>query len=209
MARHLYWAALGLLALSVTASADLITLTLTPSGTVSGSPGDTIGWGYTIINNSTDFLLVSNSYFCAGAEDPAFTTCAPSLGASTYQDFIASNGTEIAPGATAAQSFDASTNSGVGGYAIDPAAIGGQSDIGSIFVIYNLYTADPFGPNCNSCQDGGDMEISASAEVQVNGPVGAVPEPAAAGLVVAGLLLFGVAMRNRFNGSRSASHSSI
>lgn len=209
MLRTLFVAVLGSVILSATASADLITLTLTPSGTVSGSPGDTVGWGFTIVNSSTDFLLVSNSYYCAGAEDPTFTTCAPSLGASTYQDFIANNATEIAPGDTAMQSFDFGSNSGVGAYFIDSAAIGGQSDLGSIVVTYNLFTADPFSPDCVNCQDGGDMELSAIAEVDVTGGTSPVPEPATAGLVVAGFLLFGVAMRNRFNGSRSASRSSI
>ena len=177
MTRTFSMAAVGLFLIGLTASADTVTLTLTPSGTVSGSPGDTVGWGYSIDNGSSDYLLVSNSYFCAGTEDPTFTTCAPSLGASTYQDFIANNGTEIAPGVTSAQSFDASTNSGVGEYGIDPSATTGQSDIGSIVITYDLFTADPFGPNCNFCQDGGDMELTAAAEVQVTGPSSAVPEP--------------------------------
>jgi hypothetical protein len=207
MLRTLSMAVLGSLILSVTASASLLTFTLIPSGTVSGSPGDTVGWGYSLDNETEDFLVVQNSFFCAGAEDPLLTTCSPSLGASTYQDFIANNFTEIAPHSTGTQSFDASISSGVGEYVIDPAATPGQSDIGTVAIVYDLFTTDFFSPDYDCCQDGGDMEISATAEVQVNGPVGAVPEPATAGLVVAGFLLLGIAFRNRFNGSRAASHS--
>ena len=41
--------------------ADTITLALVPaSGNVSGPPGSTVGWGYTITNNSSDRIQTQN-----------------------------------------------------------------------------------------------------------------------------------------------------
>ena len=211
MIRLFYITAFGLLATCLAAYGDPVTLTLDPvGGTVSGSPGDTVGWGYKLDNNTSDFLLVASSDFCEPGQDPLLTTCSPTLGASTYTDFTSSNFILIAPGSSASAPFDASTLSGVGEYSIDPLVTSG-SDSGSITLVYDLFDANPTGGSANQiCQSAivCDWEVSASAQVDVTG-TSAVPEPAAAGLVVAGLLLFGVAMRNRFNGSRSASHSSI
>lgn len=46
----------GILALAVTAFGDDVTLTLLPSGNLSGPPGSTVGWGYTITNNTANWL---------------------------------------------------------------------------------------------------------------------------------------------------------
>jgi len=171
MTRVFYKAVLVLSLTGLTASADTVTLTLTPSsGTLDGLPGATVGWGYSIDNDTGDNLIVANSYFCAGAEDPAYTTCSPSLGASTYTDFIASNGTLIAPDSVESQPFNAGTQSGVGEYTIDSSALAGQTDTGTIVVLYDLYDAD-------FNQIGGTMELTAAAEVLVAGATSAVPEP--------------------------------
>jgi hypothetical protein len=178
MLRTLYTAVLTLFMMGLTASADPITFTLMPpSGTVSGLPGSTVGWGFTLTNDTSDYLLVANSYFCEPGEDPTLFDCQPALGASTYDDFIASNSTEVTPDSSVAQSFDASSFTGVGEYNIDPLATAGQSDTGTVVVVYDLYSADPFGLNCNFCQIGGDQEVVAAAEVQVTGPISVVPEP--------------------------------
>jgi len=201
MIRTFYIAVFALLVTGITASADP-TFTLTPSGTVSGLPGDTVGWGYSIDNDSIYSLIVTKSDFCEPGQDPLFTTCTQALG--TYSDFIAQNGTLIAPGTTGSQSFDASSSSGVGEYVIDPSATPGQSDVGSIVVEYQLF-------DDNFDQIGGTIELSAAAEVDVTGTgPSPVPEPATEGLVVAGLLLVALAYRRfGFNRSQSASRSSI
>jgi hypothetical protein len=200
MIRASYISVFALLLTGISASADP-TLILTPSGTVSGNPGDTVGWGYSIDNDTVYSLIVTESDFCEPGQDPLFTTCSPTLG--TYTDFIASNGTLISPGTTGSQAFDPS-GTGVGEYVIDPSATPGQSDIGSIVVEYQLF-------DDNFDQIGGTMELSASAEVDVTGTgTSPVPEPATQGLVVAGLLLSAVAYRRfRFNRSQGASRSSI
>jgi hypothetical protein len=188
MARTFYLAILALFVLGLTALADPITLTLTPSsGTVSGLPGDAVGWGYSIDNETTDSLIVANSYFCEPGQDPLFTTCTPALG--TYSDFIANSGTFLSPDGTADQSFDAGSSSGVGEYTINSFATAGEVDTGSIVVLYDLFDSD-------FNQIGGTMELTAPVEVDVAGAVTtATPEPASVGLFAGGLLLLGALCR--------------
>lgn len=141
-----------------------ITLTLTPvSGTVTGLPGSIAGWGYTIANNSTQYMVIVNSYFCEAGQDPLFTTCTQSLGA--FSDFIAVAGTVIPPQNTVARTFNNSSRQGLGGYAIGANAAG-HSDAGSIVVVYDFYTANPF-TDPSATLVGGDIELTASAAVQV------------------------------------------
>lgn len=172
MTRSFGLAAFGLLAWVFPAFATP-SFSVTPSGTVSGQPGDTVGWGYSITNDTADVLLVSNTYFCQSGQDPLLTTCTQQLGA--YNDFAASNTTEVAPSGAANQSFDATTFSGIGDYVISSLATPGQSDVGFLVLVYDLYTCDPL-TDCGATRIGGDVEMSAAAEVDVTGAPG-VPEP--------------------------------
>lgn len=171
-----------------------VTLTLIPiTGTVEGAPGDTVGWGYTITNNSAFFLVLDQSVFCGPGGDPMFNDCSspyngvtqfgPSLG--TYTDYIAPQGIEIAAGGSSMQNFDSTAMTGIGAYMID-AAPAGSVDLGNIFLVYDEYTADPF--------MGGtfvdETESFATAEVIV------APEPSTFGLA-AGCLLALAALRRR------------
>jgi hypothetical protein len=190
MFRNFSLLAIGFLAVSLSASADSVTLSLDPSGgTVSGVPGDTVGWGYTLDNNTGDYLLVSYSAFCEAGEDLLFTGCSPNLGASTYTDFTSSNFILIDPGGSAIASFDPTTLSGVGEYSIDPTITSG-TDSGNIMVVYDLYDADPtVGPANEVCQSAFvcDWEVSAAAEVVVTSGTSTVPEPRLALLLCFGL----------------------
>jgi hypothetical protein len=153
---------LGMAVMGWPASAHV--LTLTPSGTVSGPPGATAGWGYSITNSSSQYMVIVNSYFCESGQDPLFTTCTQSLG--SYSDFIASKATVIAPMSTATVSFNAQASLGLGAYAIRNSVTAGQSDSGSIVVEYDLYTANPF-TDPTAQLVGGDAELTASAVVLV------------------------------------------
>ena len=184
----------GMAAMAWPASAFVFTLTPS-SGSVSGAPGSTAGWGYSITNNSSQYMVIVNSYFCESGQDPLFTTCTQSLGA--YSDFIANKATVIAPMSTATLSFNAQTSQGVGAYAIRSGATAGQSDSGAIVLAYDLYTANPFtGPSAQLV--GGDAELTASAAVQVTSqttPSAPVPVLSDLGLLALALLLIAFATR--------------
>ena len=178
------------------------TLTLTPDFDVHGDPGDTVGWGYTIVNDTGFYLLFDSSNFCGldpnnppFTADPAFADCndpynpptafGPQYG--TYQDYIANNITLIAPNSTSSQSFDAGLMQGVGAYIIDPSAPSPAMDIGAVWVSYMEYNGNPF---LGGTQVSGDIEMFANAQVDV------VPEPATLGLAGGALLLL-AALRRR------------
>ena len=175
-----------------------ITLTLDPSGTVSGAPGATVGWGFTISNDSGFYLLPSNSFFCEAGQDPQLTTCSPNLGASTYTDYITNDVfTDSAPIAPAglSQPFDTVAMTGVGAYMIDPAALGGWQDTGNLVIEYTEWSANPFlGAATQENTTGGELgngvfELSAAATINVAAP-STVPEPSTIWMLPTMLLAF-------------------
>ena len=162
-------------------------LTLTPAGgAVTGSPGQMVGFGFTIVNDTSYYLFFDNSYFCDPGQDPGSTTCTESLG--TYEDFIANDGTVVAPMASLSEAYNPATTMGFGAYNISPTAHVGAIDSGTLVGTYMEYDGDPYN---GGTQASGDMEISAPASVTV---VAAVPEPSSGiFMAVAGLgaLLYG------------------
>jgi hypothetical protein len=162
-------------------------LTLTPSsGFIEGGPSQTVGWGYTLTNDTGFYLLIDASYFCQPGEDPNFTTCTQTLG--TYTDFIAANFTIVSPHSTTSQAFDANFVTGIGSYTIDPNAPLYSFDIGSVVTTYQEYLGNPI---LGGTQQSGDIELSAAATLE------AVPEPATFTLAGGALLLFGVLKSKR------------
>jgi len=150
-------------------AAPVNVLTLAPSsGTVTGAAGAVTGWGYSITNNTSQYMVIANSYFCAAGQDPLYTTCTQAIG--TYSDFIATNATVIPPLSTVTKAFSAQPAQGAGSYTVAANAAAGKSDTGSLVVIYDLYTANPF-TTLSAVQVGGDVELTATAAVQVPAPV--------------------------------------
>ncbi len=183
MIRNLMGAILGVLLIIAAAKADPITLTLLPAGgAVSGAPGDTVGWGFSLTNGSDNYLIVANSYFCQAGEDPFFGACTQTLG--TYMDFIAWNGVMLAPGDSRVEAYDGTIMAGVGAYTIDNAATPGSVDAGAISVVYNLFEGDPF---VDGIPVDGDFEIFNTASVTVEDRLNPVPEPATVLLILAPL----------------------
>ena len=84
-------------------------LTLTPSGSVSGLPGSTVGWGFSLVN-TTNFLVVTSANFCLNPlNPPACTTASPSVG--VFHDFISTQPNAVIVGpapesTTVAQTFN-------------------------------------------------------------------------------------------------------
>ncbi len=173
--------ALGLIfAVSLSASPSF---TLTPSGDISGLPGSTVGWGFTIQNDS-GYIEITNSYYCA---DPfQYPVCDPSE-VGTYSDFISTDNDIIVgpPGATddpstVSQDFDPGLLTGVGSFAIDPGATVG--DQGEIVLIYTLTDVDP-SDSPTSITTG--LVLSAAASVTVT--ASSVPEPGTVMLMLGAL----------------------
>jgi hypothetical protein len=173
-------------------------LTLMPiTGAISGAPGDTIGWGFTI-SNDTDYLTVTSAQFCL---DPVVTPACtpPTIG--TFTDFISQFNFVVvgpAPESTmVSQSFDATAHTGIGSFTIDTGASAGSTNIGEIVLTYDLFSRSPNDPDFNPDTDTIETNqfLTANASVTV-----LAPEPATwllLGSTLAGLGVVRVRRRKR------------
>ncbi len=120
------------LAAAVVCAADpTFTFSTVPlSGDISGAPGQTIGWGYSITNNdSSDYLVLTN------------------LDAGTFLNGSASGLFDfpiLAPGETVTESFDAGLQ-GLYELTWDPGAPDGFENSGEFTVTADWYDGDPLG----------------------------------------------------------------
>jgi hypothetical protein len=159
-------------------------LTLDPAGgALSGFPGQTVGWGYTLVND-TDYLVVTSADYVTATPVGAFT------------DFISGfNFIVVGPppeSTVVSQSFDLLAQTGIGSYLIDPAAPIGASSIGVIQLTYDLYSVSPndpaFDPGTDLVSGGNFLEADASVEV-------VIPEPSTYLLLACGLIALAVVRR--------------
>lgn len=155
-------------------------LALTPPATISGNPGQTVGWGFTL-TNTTDFLVPTGSEL----------VISPLAG--TYTDFIVGFSQFFVLGpspesATITEPFDPGTGMGLGSFAISPVAIPGSDWSGVLRFHYSLFSVDPNDPNFNPDTDTlvPDATVSADVRVHVNAAA-PVPEPSSMGLLAAAL----------------------
>jgi len=146
-------------------------------GAISGLPGSTIGWGFTLTND-TDYLVVTSANF----------TPATALG--LFTDFISFAFIIVGPApesTVVTQPFDAFAGTGIGSFQIDPLAAAGAVALGQIELTYDLYSVSPndptFDPIVHTISVGN--LLSAAASVTVAGAE--IPEPASFFLVAAGL----------------------
>lgn len=173
------------------ATAD-ITLTLDPSGAaVSGSPGQTVGWGFTVANSLSDYAVITSAIF---VPDPT----------SQFTDFISPQFVIVGPGSPSiTQNFDLASQQGVGSYMIPSVTPIGALLSGSIELTYDLYTVSPNDP---SFDPGADLESSGntvSADASID--VVATPEPGF--IVLWATMLAIIAIGYGRKPSRSAVHS--
>ena len=157
---------------------------LTPSsGIVSGVPGSTVGWGFTLTNTS-NFLVVTGASFT------------PASLYGTFQDYISAfNFVVVGPApesSTVTQSFSSVNHSGVGSFIINSTAPTGISIAGSLVLEYSVFSVDPNDPNFNPDIDTVIADATASAPADVN----IAPEPASLFLTIAAaLFLIGMSRR--------------
>ncbi len=159
----------------------LVTLNPT-SGDITGGPGDTVGWGFDIQNTSPGIWVSFTQSFLLNETNP-------SVG--TYTDLIGPQGGpvnfELGPNTPWDETFDAVAQTGMGSFLIDPAAVIGAVDSGSIRILWDEYTGDP-----QTCSDCRATEFSTDLPFSVTVDPATAPEPSTAWLALAGGFLVGV-----------------
>jgi hypothetical protein len=155
--------------------------TIPSNGVIQGLPGSTIGWGYTISNNSsTDWLVTT------GLNAGLFTNGTPD---GSYFDFPA-----IAPGLTTTVNFDPVAFTGLYGLTWDVSAPPGSVDSGQFILSAQWWTGDPSGTG-TFIENAPDEGSPYSASV-VSAPSSA-PEPVSCFTVLIGLAALLLLRRTR------------
>jgi len=146
-------------------------------GAIAGIPGQTVGWGFTILPDPVDWATIVVTTI-------SFDTN-PGLG--TYQDYLGPQGGDddsaLAPRTYEwAENFDPLTLQGVGGYTLSANAAAGEINYGTLSIVYELYSQDP--KTCPDC-------YLSTEEVELPFLVTAVPEPDSFTLLLCGLVTLG------------------
>lgn len=167
-------------------AAQAAVLTLTPAG-ISGQPGDTTGWGFTLLNDdAANYLLVTGTDF----------TLAPPSAFGSYADLLGSRFAVLAPGASLSEAYDGGLGTGIGQFSFDAAA-NGRLD-GQVNLYYALFSVDPN----DASFDPGVHTVTFDASAFALASVQAVPEPSTWSLFgIAGLLA--LSRRRALSSSRS------
>jgi hypothetical protein len=179
------------------AQADsILNLTVDPSS-VSGAPGDTVGWGFTLIDTSDVYsAIVLASDFCPGGvlASPCSTNGEPSLG--VYTDNI-SSGPDFFLNPGDSDTETAGEFGGFGSLAID-AGLGPGTYTGLLVLYYDVVDSD-----FNLIDS--DIYTTAPFSLTVTGSESpTTPEPAT--LLLLGTGLVGIARRLRPKGESQWRH---
>jgi len=176
---------IGVFGSSLAFGASILSLTTNPaSGAISGAPGQTVGWGFTLVNSSDNFAVISSADFCGAVIS---SPCSTPLG--SFTDFIAQfNFTVINPHSSLSNVFNPVTHTGIGSYAIKPTAVPGSSFLGQVVLTYDTFIDGSF-----LNQIGFDDRVTSAASVSV--PAAAAPEPAS--LVLLSAVLVGLCLSSR------------
>lgn len=167
----------ALLAFGVTALADDVTLTLVPAADLSGPPGSTVGWGYTITNNTSNWLEALS------LDAGSFTNGTPNL----IFDFPT-----VAPDSSVTEDFSAVTTvscssppCGLYEFTWDNDAPAGTVNSGTFTLSSEYFSGDPANPA--STDLGPAPDASADYAVTASSSVSSVPEPSPWLLLLTGI----------------------
>lgn len=153
-----------------------------PGGAISGVAGSTIGWGYTITNQSATNWLV-----LAGLSAGSFANATPDASLFTFPI--------IAPGATFAVVYNPITLEGLFQIMWDANAPVGFTNIGVFVLSAEFWDADPLAQaNANFVSLALDQSAGYSATVAAP-PTTPIPEPAT--LLLTGIGAAGILLRRR------------
>jgi hypothetical protein len=174
-------------ALACSCWAGPYSLTLLPGPSIQGNPGDAIGWGYSITNNSADFLLPLT--LDAGPFPSGFTPL-------NIFDFP-----EVAPNSTVTLDFStvitgtcSSPPCGIYQVTLDPSIKPGTTVSGFFDVFAELYDGDPFDGGTDL---GTGTDLTASYSASSAPLISGTPEPATLGELGFVLALIMWKIRNR------------
>jgi hypothetical protein len=169
---------LGTVAASALIAAPI--LNLSPGAAISGAPGSTVGWGFTLTND-LNWIEVVQAQFCL--DSPVNNPCF--LASTQFVDIISNppNDVIVGPSGSVSQIYAPSSNLGLGSFIISPGAAIGSSVVGNILLTYNTFDADP---NAGGNQIGFNDAISARASVTTI-TESTLPEPTTWGLAGIGL----------------------
>ena len=176
------WLSLGvgvfLLTMGVAAYADTITLsTLPASGAVSGTPGSTVGWGYTLTNNSAANFFISESVDSSLA-----------LSANGTADASVFDLPTLAPLQTVSLAYDPLNLFGLFQFTWNTNVPVGTTETGN-FIVYGQFCSDP--AKLSTC---GNVVSSSSPSFTaiVTSPIAGVPEPSTFLFLAAGIAGLGL-----------------
>ncbi len=166
----LFFAAALLFAAVPAWTAETYTFNVLPvDGRITGSPGETVGWGYSIENQSSSFWLVTT-----GVAPGSFQFGTPDL----IFDFPI-----LAPATTATAPFNAAALTGLLALTWDASAPRGTVESGNFLLSAEWWNGDPLA--------GGQLAFAASSQSQPYQATVA-PEPGTVTLMTSALLLVGV-----------------
>lgn len=158
--------------LSFPLAADSISFTaLPPGGSVSGPAGSTVGWGYSITNNSAADWFVSTGL----NPDSSFLGGTPTL-LFGFPD--------VAPGATAMETFDPVNGIGLYEFAWDLSAPAKDTNSGNFVLSGQWWGGDPVNGG-NFIANAVDTSAAYSATVSSNSS--SAPEPSSVVMMWGGL----------------------
>ena len=127
-----FLAILLVLVATITAHAN-VTITITPASGISGRPGETVGWGFYLTNDSlTDWVGFTNSLF--------FMNLPATWG--TYTD-LSNMHDPFAPGSDKVFVPFLIDQSGAGSFTISKTATYNETSSGYIRFFYDIYNGDP------------------------------------------------------------------
>ena len=160
-----------------------------PGGAISGLPGATVGWGFSL-SNTENYLVVTSADFESATAGGTFT------------DFISSPdnffviGPELAGSNVWAQTYDEARQTGLGSFTIDSTVAPGSVAYGNIVLTYDLFSLSPlnslFNPDTDTLSNGNILTANASVAA-------VVPLPAAVWLFGSALLgILGISKRHNW-----------
>ena len=180
-------------------SAFAVTLSV-PTADLVGSPGQIVGWGYSILNDTGSFMVVTSVQSTYQTHPSGVSFNNPALD-DLLSVWMIGHGVALSGGCCFESPFLLSSGLGLGSLQIAAGASG--TEFGTILVNYSLFDANPFtNPNANQVfplNDAGFVSVSTSVTVT---PLSNTPEPASAALLGGGLLVLAFSRpKRRWTGS--------